>query len=154
MDAGERYDKMDEANNRRDMTRGDIESGVYGDAKDAYVADNYHPGTNNGILNYYAGLGDISTFIITRVQLRPEILEQYDKYFSFYGYTSNRYGVPRVCNYIKGAGEQPHFDTTTSKPFTYLKCGSMHVISPMQVVSDYIESLFSNGCRFFKGEDL
>ena len=154
MDAGEQYDKMDEANNRRDMTKGDIINGVYGDAKDAYVADNYHPGTNNGILNYYAGLGDISTFIITRVQLRPEILEQYDRYFSFYGYTSNRYGVPRVCNYIKGAGEQPHFDTTTSKHFTYLKCGNMSVISPMQVVSDYIESLFNNGCRFFKGEDL
>lgn len=154
MDAGQRYDEIDEANNRRDMTRGDIEAGVYGRAKDAYVADQYHPGNNNGILNYYAGLGDISTFIITRVQLRPEILEQYDKYFSFYGYTSNRYGVPRVCNYIKGSGDQPHFDTTTSKPFTYLKCGSMSVISPMQVVSDYIESLFSNGCRFFKGEDL
>lgn len=154
MDAGENYDKMDEANNRRDMTKGDIINGVYGDAKDAYVADNYHPGTNNGILNYYAGLGDISTFIITRVQLRPEILEQYDRYFSFYGYASNRYGVPRVCNYIKGVGEQPHFDTTTDKHFTYLKCGNMSVISPMQVVSDYIETLFNNGCRFFKGEDL
>lgn len=154
MDAGQKYDEMNEANNRRDMTKGDIVNGVYGRAKDAYVADTYHPGTNNGILNYYAGLGDISTFIITRVQLRPEILEQYDKYFSFYGYTSNRYGVPRVCNYIKGAGEQPHFDTTTSKHFTYLKCGNMSVISPMQVVSDYIESLFNNGCRFFKGEDL
>ena len=154
MDAGQKYDEMDEANNRRDMTKGDIVNGVYGRAKDAYVADTYHPGTNNGILNYYAGLGDISTFIITRVQLRPEILEQYDRYFSFYGYTSNRYGVPRVCNYIKGAGEQPHFDTTTNKHFTYLKCGNMSVISPMQVVSDYIESLFNNGCRFFKGEDL
>lgn len=154
MDAGQRYDEMDEANNRRDMTKGDIINGVYGRAKDAYVADTYHPGNNNGILNYYAGLGDISTFIITRVQLRPEILEQYDKYFSFYGYTSNRFGVPRICNYIKDSGEQPHFDTTTSKPFTYLKCVSMSVISPMQVVSDYIESLFTGGCRFFKGEDL
>lgn len=154
MDAGQKYDEMDEANNRRDMTKGDIINGVYGRAKDAYVADTYHPGNNNGILNYYAGLGDISTFIITRVQLRPEILEQYDRYFSFYGYASNRYGVPRVCNYIKGSGEQPHFDTTTSKHFTYLKCGNMSVISPMQVVSDYIESLFNNGCRFFKGEDL
>jgi hypothetical protein len=154
MDAGQRYDEMDEANNRRSMTRGDIESGVYGKAKDAYVADTYHPGNNNGILNYYAGIGDISTFIITRVQLRPEILEQYDKYFSFYGYTSNRYGVPRVCNYIKGSGDQPHFDETTSKHFTYLKCGSMHVISPMMVVSEYIESLFTSGCRFLKGEDL
>ena len=154
MDAEENYTKMEEANNRRDMTKGDIVNGVYGKAKDAYVADTYHPGNNNGILNYYAGLGDISTFIITRVQLRPEILEQYDKYFSFYGYTSNRYGVPRVCNYIKGSGDQPHFDTTTDKHFTYLKCGNMSVISPMQVVSDYIESLFNNGCRFFKGEDL
>ena len=154
MNAGQRYDEMDEANNRRDMTRGDIEAGVYGRAKDAYVADQYHPGNNQGMINYYAGIGDIATFIITRVQLRPEILEQYDKYFSFYGYTSNRYGVPRVCNYIKGSGDQPHFDTTTDKHFTYLKCGSMHVVSPMEVVSDYIESLFTNGCRFFKGEDL
>lgn len=154
LDAQENYQKMDEANNRRSMTRGDIENGVYGKAKDAYVADVYHAGNNNGILNYYAGIGDISTFIITRVQLRPEILEQYDKYFSFYGYTSNRYGVPRVCNYIKGTGEQPHFDDTTSKHFTYLKCGSMHVISTMQVVSDYIEALFTSGCRFLKGDEL
>lgn len=138
----------------RNMSTGDAINGVYGPYKQAYVADAYTPGNTNGIMNYYAGIGDISTFIITRVQLRPEILEQYDKYFSFYGYTSNRYGVPRVCNYIKGSGDQPHFDETTSKHFTYLKCGSMHVISPMQVVSDYIESLFSNGCRFLKGEDL
>ena len=154
MNAGQRYDEMDEANNRRDMTRGDIEAGVYGRMKDAFVADQYHPGTNHGIMNYYAGLGDIGSFVLTKVQLRPEILRQYDKYFSFYGYTSNRYGVPRVCNYIKGSGDQPHFDTTTDKHFTYLKCGSMHVVSPMMVVSEYIEALFTGGCRFFKGEDL
>ena len=142
------------AANWRTMTVGDVVDSVYTINKSAAVANEYHPGATYGITSYYAGLGDISTFTITKVQLRPEILKLYDKYFSFYGYSSNRFGVPRVCNYIKGGGDQPHFDTTTSKPFTYLKCGTMHVVSPMMVVSEYIEALFKGGCRFFKGEDL
>lgn len=143
-----------EAVNWRTMTVGDVVDSVYTINKSSAVANEYHPATTYGIESYYAGLGDISTFTITKVQLRPEILQLYDKYFSFYGYSSNRFGVPRVCNYIKGSGDQPHFDTTTSKPFTYLKCGTMHVVSPMMAVSEYIESLFKGGCRFFKGEDL
>lgn len=146
--------RLIEAANFRTMTVGDVVDSVYTINKSSAVANEYHPGATYGIASYYAGLGDISTFTITKVQLRPEILQLYDKYFSFYGYSSNRFGVPRVCNYIKGSGDQPHFDTTTSKPFTYLKCGTMHVVSPMMAVSEYIESLFKGGCRFFKGEDL
>ena len=146
--------RLIEAANWRTMTVGDVVDSVYTINKSSAVANEYHPGATYGITSYYAGLGDISTFTITKVQLRPEILQLYDKYFSFYGYSSNRFGVPRVCNYIKGSGDQPHFDTTTNKPFTYLKCGTMHVVSPMMVVSEYIEALFKGGCRFFKGEDL
>lgn len=146
--------RLIEAANFRTMTVGDVVDSVYTINKSAAVANEYHPGATYGIESYYAGLGDISTFTITKVQLRSDILKLYDKYFSFYGYSSNRFGVPRVCNYIKGGGDQPHFDTTTSKPFTYLKCGTMHVISPMMAVSEYIEALFKGGCRFFKGEDL
>lgn len=146
--------RLIEAANWRTMTAGDFADSVYTINKSSAVANEYHPANTYGIESYYAGLGDISTFTITKVQLRPDILQLYDKYFSFYGYSSNRFGVPRVCNYIKGSGDQPHFDTTTSKPFTYLKCGTMHVVSPMMAVSEYIESLFKGGCRFFKGEDL
>lgn len=146
--------RLIEAVNWRTMTVGDVVDSVYTINKSSAVANVYHPANTYGIESYYAGLGDVSTFTITKVQLRPEILQLYDKYFSFYGYSSNRFGVPRVCNYIKGSGDQPHFDTTTSKPFTYLKCGTMHVVSPMMVVSEYIEALFKGGCRFFKGEDL
>ena len=146
--------RLIEAANWRTMTVGDVVDSVYTVNKSAAVANEYHPGATYGITSYYAGLGDISTFTITKVQLRPEILQLYDKYFSFYGYSSNRFGVPRVCNYIKGSGEQPHFDESTGKHFTYLKCGTMHVVSPMMVVSEYIEALFKGGCRFFKGEDL
>lgn len=141
-----------------EIVKGDIVSGVFGPAKPAYAADIYHAPTIAGVESYYAGMGyGSATFYMTYVRLSYAILKQYDHYFSLYGYTSNRVGTPRVCNYVKGSNdvsETPHWDTTTGKTITYIKTSGMKVISPMKVVSDYIEQLFDAGVRFLKGDTL
>lgn len=146
------------ASEATDIVKGDIVSGVFGPAKAAYAADNYHPPTIAGVESYYAGMGyGSATFYMTYVRLASAILKQYDHYFSLYGYTSNRVGTPRVCNYVKGSSdvaETPHWDTATGKTITYIKTSGMKVISPMKVVSDYIEQLFDAGVRFLKGDTL
>lgn len=146
------------ASEATDILKGDIVSGVFGPAKAAYAADIYHPPTIAGVESYYAGMGyGSATFYMTYVRLASAILKQYDHYFSLYGYTSNRVGTPRVCNYVKGSSdiaETPHWDTATGKTITYIKTSGMKVISPMKVVSDYIEQLFDAGVRFLKGDTL
>lgn len=138
--------------------KGDTAEEVYGSAKPAYAADKYTPPQIAGVEPYYVGDGYGSgTFYFVYVTTAYVILEQLDKFFSLYGYTSNRNGVPRVCNYIKGSSDSeniPHWDTTTSLTRTYVKTNGMKVISTMKVISDYIEALFDAGVTFIKGDTL
>ena len=157
------YHEMGKLRNTRPETASAIGNGdsvvdVVGPAKPAYVADIYTPPVISSIESYYAGNGYGSTsYSFTYVKLIRAIAQAYDHYFSLYGYASYRVGTPRICNYIKGLtdGSQiPHWDDTTSRTITYIKTSGMKVISPMKVVSDYIEQLFDAGVRFIKGDTL
>lgn len=142
------YDLRNEAFSSTVNISGDYVSGVFGRATEAYAAHEYHAGTGNTIPLYAGFTGGPSGFYFLRRSIKPAIGAVYDYYFSEYGYTSNRVGVPRVCNYIKQSGDQPHFQG----PATYCKTTGMKVISPMKTVSDYIEGVFNGGCKFLKGD--
>lgn len=164
--AGDQQENLKKFGNLRNMSADEIEAigngekdfGTYGKARKAHIADKYTPPKVDGIASFYAGDGyGPSTFYVTNVRLSDVISKAYDKYFSLFGYTSGRIGVPRVCNYLKGSSDQssvPHWDNTTGKTITYIKTSGMKVISPMKVVSDYIEQLFDAGVRFLKGDTL
>lgn len=141
-------DLRSEAANSIRNTSGDYVSNVYGRAQQAYALHEYHAGTGNTIPLYAGFTGSPSGFYFLRRSLKTAIGAVYDYYFSEYGYTSNRVGVPRVCNYITQSGDQPHFQG----PATYCKTTGMKVISPMKTVSDYIEGVFNGGCKFLKGD--
>ena len=128
--------------------KGDFVSNVYGRAKRVYGGSSYVAG-NTGTLELYAGVaGNVAAPVVCKRSIKPTILEQYDKFFSNYGYTSNRVGVPRVCHYIKATDTQPHFQDG----LTYVKTSGMQVISNVKPASDYIEGIFDRGCKFKKGD--
>ena len=140
--------QLDLLNEANSMKKGDFVSNVYGQAKRVLGGSRYVAG-NTGTLELYAGFADnVATPVFYRRHLKPAILEQYDKFFSNYGYTSNRVGVPRVCHYIKATDTQPHFQDG----YTYVKTSGMQVISNVKPASDYIESMFDRGCKFKKGD--
>ena len=134
---------------------GDFNDGVFGLMKPAFISDEYHAGSTNGTLGLHLPRPrNTGTFRITRVKLRDEILKAYDDFFSGYGYASNRVGIPRICNYITGEGDQPQFMDFMHMRQTYVKTSYMHVTHNMLAATRYIETMFNNGCHFLRGEDL
>lgn len=140
--------QLDLLNEANSVKKGDFVSNVYGQAKRVLGGSRYVAG-NTGTLELYAGVaGNVGAPVVCKREVKPAILEQYDNFFSNYGYTSNRVGVPRVCHYIKATDTQPHFQDG----FTYVKTSGMQVISNVKPASDYIESMFDRGCKFKKGD--
>lgn len=140
--------QLDLLNEANSIKKGDFVSNVYGQAKKVLGGSRYVAG-NTGTLELYAGVaGNIAAPVICKRQIKPAILAEYDKFFSNYGYTSNRVGVPRVCHYIKATDKQPHFQDG----LTYVKTSGMQVISNLKPASDYIEGIFDRGCKFKKGD--
>lgn len=132
---------------------GDIPT-AFDKARGLYVADAYTPGNVANALPYYL---NNNRFRFDRVQLRDNILREYDRWLSYYGYASGRTGTPRVCNYIMGsknAADLPYFDATLGDPATYVLTSNFKVTGIPQPAADYIETLFNSGCRFLKGESL
>lgn len=78
-------------------------------------------------------------------------IELFENYFKAYGYKTGRIGVPRVCNYINGAGSMPHWATIDGKSCTYVQTNGAKVIAPLKPAADYIKAIFDMGCRFVKG---
>lgn len=140
--------QLDLLNEANSIKKGDFVSNVYGQAKKVLGGSRYVAG-NTGTLELYAGVaGNVGAPVVCKRQIKPAILAEYDKFFSNYGYTSNRVGVPRVCHYIKSTDTQPHFQDG----LTYVKTSGMQVISNLKPACEYIESMFDRGCKFKKGD--
>lgn len=124
--------------------------------KDAYAADEYHAGDSNGMIDSYFALngGKLYQFQVFYVSLLPDIMNKYDNYFSYYGYNSQRVGVPRILNYVTQSGSQPHFDDLDGLVKTYVKTSGIRITNVPENVSGYIENIFNSGCLFLKGENL
>lgn len=146
-----------------------VDSSYFAPAEAAFVADKYNAGSTNGTLGYYLKPslpGVISdnryapcTFTIERVKLLDQVLSVFDTYFNGFGYTSGRYGIPRICAYMEdneAASEAnvPHFAPYFGKKVTYVKTSNMHIDHIIADVSEDIENMFNTGIQFLKGADL
>lgn len=119
----------------------------------AFANDAYHPINGDGIINYNNLM--VQDIIFMRVSLDPNILAQYDNYFTHYGYTSGRCGIPRVINYVKGSttdSEVPHWMSLNNRNTTYIKTMDCKVIYSMLPVASAIKSMFDSGVRMIKGD--
>lgn len=139
------------------IASGDAVSEVFDEGKKGFVADQYHAGSM-GSLAYYTGAKDASSLKFTRVMLKPIFYTQYDRYFTKYGYSSSRVGLPRICYYMQNSAlnaQLPKFLLQQDGQYeTYVKCKAIDVKSTMKPVSDFIESMFKNGMRFIDGSSL
>lgn len=150
---------MNEGNMLADSSKvlaGEEDNAIYDNyqyTKPAYGANEYHQINGDGITNF--NVNSFMDIVILKVTINPVILEQYDKYFTNYGYTSGRCGIPRVINYIKGSTEAtdiPHWLTLNNKPTTYIKTKNCKVIYAMLPVAQFIKSMFDSGVRMVKGD--
>ena len=114
----------------------------------AVVADNYHEGSKGWAGYMRAPL----RFIFQKVCPRADIVEQYDKYFDYFGYNSGRIGLPYVYNYIKHTGDQPHFATIDGEQVTYCQANISVVLNGKMpaVAANEIEAMFAQGTLFTK----
>lgn len=127
----------------------DIAQGVGVNLEKATVADNYNAGAVKGWAGYMRAP---LRFIFQKVCPRADIVEQYDKYFDYFGYNSGRIGLPYVYNYIKQTGDQPHFATIDGEQVTYCQADiSVTTNGKMPAVAaNDIEAMFSAGVLFTK----
>ena len=117
--------------------------------KKSVVADNYYEGGKGWAGYMRAPL----RFIFEKVCPRADIVEQYDKYFDYFGYSSGRIGVPYVYNYIKGTGDQPHFATLDNgDQVTYCQADISVFTNGKapDIAARAIEAMFSGGVIFTK----
>jgi|GEM_PF-3004763 len=145
---------MKSLSDRRDiglkaLKNGDSPADLYGVTKEAYSNDEYHAGTGGNYSAYDITFTSFNAYFKRINTAKTNIVKNY---LDSYGYKSGRIGVPRVCNYIGGSGNQPHFVTIDGKPSTYVKTAGMIVEAPNEIASTYIEMLFDKGCRFVKGD--
>jgi len=121
--------------------------------KAAYATAIYNQINGDGVTNFnYNSFVDI---LFMRVALHPTILAQYDNYFTHYGYTSGRCGIPRVVNYSRGVStntQVPHWLTVNNKLTTYIKTRDCKVVHSMLPVAQFIKAMFDGGVRMIKGD--
>lgn len=121
--------------------------------KPAYACNKYYMSNGCGTINFNnVSFCDIA---VLRVQLNSDILALYDNWFSMYGYTSGRCGIPRVINFMHGDTAQadiPAWATVNNKPTTYIKTMDCKVIHSMIPVASFIKNMFDSGVRLIKGD--
>lgn len=124
--------------------------GIPENAYKTLKADNIFLGSGNGFEQYLTQAP--FNFLMKEVRPRPEVLSIYDKWLDYYGYASNRIGVPHVVSYFQGGDDQPHFAEVDGDTVTYAKARVFcygNSKAPKMMCDD-IEQMFANGTLFVK----
>lgn len=124
--------------------------GVPKNAYKTLTADNVFLGSGNGFEQYLTQAP--FNFLMKEVRVRGDVLAVYDKWLDYYGYASNRIGVPHVVSYFKGGDDQPHFAEVDGDTVTYAKARVFcygNSKAPKMMCDD-IEQMFANGTLFVK----
>lgn len=126
----------------------------------AFAANRYVQSNGDGTINY--NVMNTLDIIVLGVRLNTAVLEQYDKWFSQYGYTSGRCGIPHVLNYIDntsyndGSGvvhwEETDPQAVDNKAYTYVKTHDCKVLDVMLPVSQFVKQMFDGGIKLIKGD--
>lgn len=125
-------------------------------AKDAFAADDYHPGVSTGSIGYY--LNDQiapGTMTLVKACLDDEHLAIGEAYFDRYGMSYGEYAVPLICNFIKGNkidSMLPTFWEVDGMPMTYVKTNGMNVVFRDETISSSIAAMFDSGIQFINGD--
>ena len=153
---------MNEANMSQDayaLLNGEQEGNAVFDnfknTRPAFAANKYHASNGDGTINY--NVMNTLDIILLGVRLNEAVLEQYDKWFAQYGYTSGRCGIPHVLNYINGTSygdstKVVHWESDGNKNFTYVKTHDCKVLYSMLPVSQYIKQMFDGGIKLVSGD--
>ena len=118
------------------------------DTRPAFACNKYIPSNGVGATNF--NILSYCDVIFMRVSLNPTIMEKYDNYFSRYGYSSGRCGIPRAIRFMQGStnnDEIPHWITVDGRPCTYVKTQDCKVTHARLPVALAIKSIFDNGVR-------
>lgn len=139
-----------------DVFRGDV-AGAIGNqlfrTRGAYACDKYIASNGVGTTNF--NVLSFMDIIFMRVTLNNVMLERFDNYFTHYGYTSGRCGIPRVCAFVNGStdnDEIPHWLPVDGKPCTYIKTSDCRVTHSMLPVEAQIKAMFDSGVRMINGD--
>lgn len=123
------------------------------DTRPAFACNKYVPSNGVGATNF--NMLSYCDVIFMRVSLNPTVLSKYDNYFTHYGYTSGRCGIPRVCAFVAGSSNNdaiPHWLTVDGKPCTYIKTTDCRVTHSMLPVENQIKAMFDGGVRMINGD--
>ena len=134
-------------NYSRTGRRGDLPKGMLNNLKGTLVGSTHHPG-NLG-LSLLARMSRFN-FNVFDVRLRSEYVELYAQYFTMYGYSSGRLGIPKVVQTMRG-GDTVRFNALDGQLSTYCKTNGVKIAGVPVIARQYIEGVFDGGHRFIKG---
>ena len=124
-------------------------------AKGAFHTNNYHAGgSSGGVLPAF--LGGFRYVFDVKV-LKPVYLKKLDEFFTNYGYTSTRFGVPHIANFLKGItdGDSCKFlENGEGYEVTYIKTVDCKVTANNKVTQTFFETLFNTGVQIINGDAL
>lgn len=124
-------------------------------AKGAFRQNIYHAGgSSSGVLPAF--LGGFRYVFDVKV-LKSVYLKKLDEFFTNYGYTSTRFGVPHIANFLKGItdGDSCKFlENGEGYEVTYIKTVDCKVTANNKVTQTFFETLFNTGVQIINGDAL
>lgn len=124
-------------------------------AKGAFRQNIYHAGgSSSGVLPAF--LGGFRYVFDVKV-LKSVYLKKLDEFFTNYGYTSTRFGVPHIANFLKGItdGDSCKFlENGEGYEITYIKTVDCKITANNKVTQTFFETLFNTGVQIINGDAL
>lgn len=133
----------------------------FANAKAAFVSQNYHGGSCDGIINLIKGVEPIG--INVNIHIRsPRFIEQYNAFLNMYGMATQEFKIPAIAKFIsnlpsdpsapKFSGDVSGGDTWSgSTPVNhvfYTQTENAHVSGVCSESSQYIENMLNGGVQF------
>lgn len=159
INAERRQNEMAQSQDAYKALTGGTDNAVYNNyqyTKPAFAANQYHLNNAEGSINY--NVFNFCDIVALNVSLNPAIRAKYDIYFDNFGYSTGRFGIPRVYNYLHGSqddDELPSWHELTeeygewSHPYiTYVKTNNAKITGVMLPVAQAIQNIFDTGCQF------
>lgn len=147
LDTKDYFDVINTANGNKPI------KGHMKDMKALMSGGSYNATSATAAGSIYAYIQKNFKYVIDR--LKPDVYNNYVRYFDNYGYNSGRLGNPRILHYISNGDQEillPEFRDVDGVEQTYCSTATIKVYAPTLPASDAIEQLFQNGCRFVKGD--
>lgn len=153
--------EMNMSNEAYDILSGSKDNALYDNfqyTRPAYGASQYHQINGDGTMNY--NINSFIDILIMRVSINPAILQEFDKYFTLYGYSSGKCKLPYIYRYVRNSQEdlydevQPHWNELGDKHVTYVKTVDLKIVHSNMVAASYVRQMFNSGCRFINGDEL